>query len=152
MGRLLFFIIIKNFRWYSNVAFSCFALHVLLKLKLFLFVQLMLRKNEWTQDEFLSRTNCSNNVDVILIAPFMLLTFDIHVFQRFVVVPYNASFCLHISNDTNRLTGTLSGYFFLIFSPSDRLFSKGCSSLYWNFMVAKGRVNLSQKHTEVSEM
>lgn len=33
------------------------------------------------------------------------------------------------------LTGTLSGYFFLIFSPSDRRFSKGCSSLYINFIV-----------------
>jgi hypothetical protein len=28
------------------------------------------------------------------------------------------------------LTGTLSGYFRRIFSPSDFLFSKGCSSLY----------------------
>lgn len=71
-------------------------------------------------------------------------------FYWFVLVHYSASFCLHISNDTNGLTGTLSGYFFLIFSPSDRLFSKGCSSLYWNFMVVKG--DLSQKQTEVSEM
>lgn len=34
-----------------------------------------------------------------------------------------------------QLTGTRSGYFFLIFSPSARLFSKGCSSLYCHFMV-----------------
>jgi len=33
------------------------------------------------------------------------------------------------------LTGTLSGYFLLIFSPSAFLFSNGCSSLYWNFML-----------------
>lgn len=46
------------------MAFSSVALQVLLKLKLILFVQLMLRKNEYTQDEFvLSRTNRSNNVD-----------------------------------------------------------------------------------------
>ena len=34
------------------------------------------------------------------------------------------------------LTGTLSGYFFRIFSPSARLFSKGCSSLYSHFIDA----------------
>lgn len=33
------------------------------------------------------------------------------------------------------LTGTRSGYFRRIFSPSAFLFSKGCSSLYWNFIV-----------------
>lgn len=33
------------------------------------------------------------------------------------------------------LTGTLSGYFFLIFSPSFFLYSNGWSSLYWNFMM-----------------
>lgn len=33
------------------------------------------------------------------------------------------------------LTGTLSGYFFRIFSPSFFLFSKTLSSLYWNFIV-----------------
>lgn len=33
------------------------------------------------------------------------------------------------------LTGTLSGYFLRIFSPSVFLFSKGCSSLYWNFIL-----------------
>lgn len=36
------------------------------------------------------------------------------------------------------LTGTLSGYFFRIFSPSFFLYSNGWSSLYWNFM-APGR-------------
>lgn len=34
-----------------------------------------------------------------------------------------------------QLTGTLSGYFFLIFSPSFFLYSNGWSSLYWNFML-----------------
>lgn len=33
------------------------------------------------------------------------------------------------------LTGTLSGYFFRIFSPSFFRYSKGWSSLYWNFMM-----------------
>lgn len=33
------------------------------------------------------------------------------------------------------LTGTRSGYFFLIFSPSERRFSNGCSSLYTNFIL-----------------
>lgn len=33
------------------------------------------------------------------------------------------------------LTGTRSGYFRRIFSPSAFLFSNGCSSLYWNFIV-----------------
>lgn len=33
------------------------------------------------------------------------------------------------------LTGTRSGYFFLIFSPSFFRYSKGWSSLYWNFMM-----------------
>lgn len=33
------------------------------------------------------------------------------------------------------LTGTRSGYFFLIFSPSALLFSNGCSSLYCHFIV-----------------
>lgn len=37
-------------------------------------------------------------------------------------------------NLPTRLTGTLSGYFFRIFSPSARLFSKGCSSLYSHFI------------------
>ena len=32
--------------------------------------------------------------------------------------------------DFSTMTGTLSGYFLLIFSPSALLFSKGCSSLY----------------------
>lgn len=36
------------------------------------------------------------------------------------------------------LTGTLSGYFFRIFSPSVFLFSKTLSSLYWNFIVNRG--------------
>lgn len=35
------------------------------------------------------------------------------------------------------LTGTLSGYFFLIFSPSALLFSKECSSLYSHFIFAE---------------
>lgn len=33
------------------------------------------------------------------------------------------------------LTGTRSGYFFRIFSPSERRFSNGCSSLYTNFIL-----------------
>lgn len=33
------------------------------------------------------------------------------------------------------LTGTRSGYFLRIFSPSARRFSKGCSSLYCHFIV-----------------
>lgn len=33
------------------------------------------------------------------------------------------------------LTGTRSGYFFRIFSPSFFRYSKGWSSLYWNFMM-----------------
>merc|ERR1719507_2657643 len=37
--------------------------------------------------------------------------------------------------DFSTMTGTLSGYFLLIFSPSALLFSKGCSSLYCHFMV-----------------
>ena len=41
-------------------------------------------------------------------------------------------FTLYVHNGTaiHIPTGTLSGYFFLIFSPSDRLFSKLFSSLY----------------------
>lgn len=35
------------------------------------------------------------------------------------------------------LTGTLSGYFFLIFSPSALRFSKECSSLYSHFIFAE---------------
>lgn len=53
-------------------------------------------------------------------------------------------FWAKVSNHTELLTGTLSGYFFLIFSPSDRLFSNGCSSLYWNFIVY--RFYLSEIH------
>lgn len=34
------------------------------------------------------------------------------------------------------LTGTLSGYFRRIFSPSAFLFSNECSSLYWNFILS----------------
>merc|ERR1711971_940627 len=37
--------------------------------------------------------------------------------------------------DFSTMTGTLSGYFLLIFSPSALLFSNGCSSLYCHFMV-----------------
>jgi len=37
------------------------------------------------------------------------------------------------------LTGTRSGYFRRIFSPSAFLFSNGCSSLYWNFIVPRLR-------------
>ena len=36
---------------------------------------------------------------------------------------------------TTVLTGTRSGYFFRIFSPSERRFSNGCSSLYTNFIL-----------------
>lgn len=36
----------------------------------------------------------------------------------------------------NRLTGTLSGYFLRIFSPSARLLSNGCSSLYSHFILS----------------
>lgn len=39
-----------------------------------------------------------------------------------------------ISSLLSRLTGTLSGYFLRIFSPSARRFSKGCSSLYSHFI------------------
>lgn len=39
------------------------------------------------------------------------------------------------SYNSKILTGTRSGYFLRIFSPSALLFSKGCSSLYKNFMV-----------------
>lgn len=39
-----------------------------------------------------------------------------------------------ISSLLGRLTGTLSGYFLRIFSPSARRFSKGCSSLYSHFI------------------
>lgn len=47
------------------------------------------------------------------------------------------NFSLSLMKNMNRflLTGTLSGYFLLIFSPSVFLFSKGCSSLYWNFII-----------------
>lgn len=34
-----------------------------------------------------------------------------------------------------KLTGTRSGYFRRILSPSARRFSNGCSSLYWNFIL-----------------
>jgi len=37
--------------------------------------------------------------------------------------------------DFSTMTGTLSGYFLLIFSPSALLFSKGCSSLYCHFIL-----------------
>lgn len=40
---------------------------------------------------------------------------------------------------SSTLTGTLSGYFFLIFSPSFFLYSNGWSSLYWNFMMRHRR-------------
>ena len=41
------------------------------------------------------------------------------------------------------MTGTRSGYFRRIFSPSERRFSKGCSSLYCHFIVKLS--NASQK-------
>lgn len=37
-------------------------------------------------------------------------------------------------NKQKQLTGTRSGYFLLILSPSARRFSNGHSSLYWNFI------------------
>lgn len=43
---------------------------------------------------------------------------------------------LHHHTLQKMLTGTLSGYFFRIFSPSVFLFSKTLSSLYWNFIVS----------------
>lgn len=44
--------------------------------------------------------------------------------------------CLWQQRHNEWLTGTRSGYFRRIFSPSVFLFSKVCSSLYWNFMAA----------------
>lgn len=46
-----------------------------------------------------------------------------------------------------RLTGTLSGYFFRIFSPSVFLFSKTLSSLYWNFIVYRGTIRFNERQT-----
>ena len=48
-----------------------------------------------------------------------------------------------ISKDASGIhTGTRSGYFFLIFSPSDRLFSNGWSSLYCHFILSRKKFKL----------
>ncbi len=59
---------------------------------------------------------------------------------------------LNIQSKLMPLTGTLSGYFFLIFSPSALLFSNGCSSLYSHLMLLmKYSVEMNELQKDASQ-
>lgn len=58
-----------------------------------------------------------------------------NLLRDFTTVHAGSKTQLNIASRSKQLTGTLSGYFFLIFSPSALLFSNGCSSLYSHLIL-----------------
>ena len=57
-----------------------------------------------------------------------------------------------LRNNKNHLTGTRSGYFLRIFSPSARRFSNGCSSLYCHFIVYTDFVPATKHKDDESQL